>query len=302
MSGRVHDFEVRPAGSGDVDGALAALGDGYGRTFTREWFEWKHLENPWGPSRCWVAEDEGGLLGVVFGMPWRLALDGASVACSRLVDGATTTRAQRRGVFRTVVAAELAAAQADAPGLVIATATPEAQAAHVKNGATALAPIGSYYRPVRWAPAGLVDSAAVLDTWTSTGAGRLGTVWRGDAMRWRVDPRSGLEYRVSALAACDQPHGVVHRTVGSAARTLVVAATWGSQADVARLLRALAWREKAVAVLAPAGPGTSSARPHAGLARGESLLCVWDHGSSAGASSLAASSWSLQGLDLEGVI
>lgn len=298
------DFEVRLAGvdEADVQSALAVLSDGYGRPFTRAWYEWKHLENPWGPSRCWLADDGEGLLGVVFGMPWRLALDGAAISCSRLVDGATTVRAQRRGVFRGVVAAELTAAAAEAPGLVIATATPEAQAAHVKNGATALAPIDSYYRPVRWSPAALVDGPAVLQSWAAGVPGRIGTTWDDASLLWRLDPRGGVGYEVSALARCDRPHGAVHRTVGRGARTLVVSATWGTSADVARLLRALAWREKALAVLTPAGPGAVAAKPRAGIARGSSLLCVWNRSTPPVPGAGDRDGWALEGLALEGVI
>ena len=40
------DFELRQAGDADVDGVLQALSDGYGRPFTREWFDWKHRSSP----------------------------------------------------------------------------------------------------------------------------------------------------------------------------------------------------------------------------------------------------------------
>lgn len=296
------DFDVRLATAADTGAVLAALSDGYGREFTPEWFEWKHLMNPWGASRCWVAEDAGGLLGVVFGMPWHLVADGAPLTCWRLVDGATTIRAQRRGVFRAVVQAELAAAAADAaPGLVIATATPEARDAHVKNGATALPPIQSFYRPVRWAPARLETSIDVVAGWSPPPTG-VSTAWSPESLRWRLDRRSGVTVAHSALRQADSAHGVVHRTVGGAARTLVVSATWGAERDVHRTIRAIAWREKALAVLAPAGPGTRRAKPRPGVQRGQSLLCVWDQRSTAGSDVFARETWSLDGLDLEGVI
>lgn len=296
------DFDVRLATDADVPAVLAALSDGYGRMFTPEWFQWKHGESPWGASRCWVAEDEGGLLGVVFGLPWHLAADGQPVACSRLVDGATTVRAQRRGVFRAVVQAELAAAAASQPaGLVIATATPEALAAHVKNGATALAPIRSFYRPAAWLPAAVRSSPEVLASWRPPATG-LATAWAQDSLHWRLDARGGAVTTASQLMHADAPHGVVHRTVGGATRTLVVSASWGSERDVRRLVRALAWQAKAVAVLAPAGPGTRRVQPKLAVGRGQSLLCVWDQRVEPAATVLAPSRWSLDGLDLEGVI
>lgn len=296
------DFDVRPATKSDTTAVLAALSDGYGRPFTADWFEWKHRSNPWGASRCWVADDDGGLLGVVFGMPWHLTDDGAPLTGWRLVDGATTVRAQRRGVFRAVVQAELVAAAADAvPGLVIATATPEARDAHVKNGAAALAPIQSYYRPIRWASARVHTGTAVLDGWQPP-AGGVTTAWSPESLRWRLDPRSAAHVTVSSLGNADEPHGVVHRTVGGAARTLVVSATWGPDRLVRCLLRALAWQEKAVAVLAPAGPGARRPKPRVGFARGASLLCVWDQRVGPANDVLVTTRWTLDGLDLEGVI
>ena len=296
------DFEVRLATEADVPAELAALSEGYGRPFTPEWFQWKHRENPWGPSRCWVADDADGLLGVVFGLPWRLTDEGGPVPCSRLVDGATTVRSQRRGVFRAVVQAELAAAATPAPGLVIATATPEAQAAHVKNGATALEPVRSYYSPVRWAPAKLRTDEAVAHSWFAARGKGLSTAWDATALAWRLDPRGGVQYEVSQLANAHGAHGVVHRTVGGAARTLVVTASWGNPTEVARVVRAAAWQSRALAVLAPAGPGARRARPRVSLARGASLLCVWDHREGNVSAATSRETWHLDGLDMEGVM
>ena len=296
-------FEVRLATDADTPAVLAALSDGYGRPFTPEWFQWKHRESPWGPSRCWVAGDAEGLLGVVFGLPWRLADQAGPVACSRLVDGATTVRSQRRGVFRAVVQAELAAAASERPaGLVIATATPEARAAHVKNGATALEPVRSFYRPVRWSPAKVRTDMSIVQSWFADAGRCLSTVWDPASLAWRLDPRGGVQYEVSQLAQAAAPHGVVHRTVGGRARTLVVTAAWGGAPEVARLVRALAWQSKAVAVLAPAGPGARHPTARVSLPRGESLLCVWDQRDRDVSTVAFRAAWQLDGLDLEGVM
>lgn len=301
------DFTVRIAGANDIDTVLALLSDGYRRTFSREWFEWKHVECPWGASRCWIADDDGGPLGVVFGMPWPLLdlyapADARVVPAWRLVDGATTVRAQRRGVFRAVVQEELdAAGVGHGRGLVFATATPEAQAAHVKNGAVALEPIRYHYRPVRWAPAKLETSIDVVDSWLPDSNG-LATEWTSAALRWRLDARSGKEYSVSRLRQAAAPHGVVHRTVPGKLRTLVVVSEWGDAAAVARTVRALAWQEKALLVLAPSGDGTAAVRPRISRAGGSSLLCVWDDRSVGSDRGQQLQSWSLDALDLEGLM
>lgn len=148
------DFEVTIAGQSDRAEVLALLTDGYGRPFLADWFEWKHVQGPWGPSVCFVARDRDGLLGVAFRMPWPLLAGDTPVKASRLVDGTTSPRALRRGVFREVVRNMLTRWDEEEPSeVVLATATPPALAAHVKNGATALEPIEFSYRPVRHARA-----------------------------------------------------------------------------------------------------------------------------------------------------
>jgi hypothetical protein len=304
------DFDVRLATDADQDSVLGALSDGYARPFTHEWFRWKHQLSPWGASRCFVAEDAEGLLGVVFEMPWRYAESGGPAIGWRMVDGATTVRAQRRGVFRAVVAAMLSdCAASEEQGVVLATATPEARLAHIKNGAVALEPISSYYRPAVWRPAvwrpaQVVSGLDVLDSWQLATQRGLASVWDRASLEWRLDPRSGIEYQVSRLASGSGANGAIHRTVGGAARTVVISALWGAPSDVRTLVGALAWRSKAVAVLAPGGPGTRLAKPRLGVARGQSLMCVWDQRDHQPAPELsdARDGWALDGLDLEGVI
>lgn len=299
------DFDVRLATDADQEAILAALGDGYGRPFAREWFQWKHQSSPWGASKCFVADDAEGLLGVVFEMPWRYSEHGAPAVGWRMVDGATTVRAQRRGVFRAVVAAMLAdCAAADDKGVVLATATPEARLAHIKNGAVALDPIHSYYRPVAWRPARLATGLDVLDSWQPAQQPGLATSWDRAALEWRIDPRIGLDYQVSGLGSGSGPNGAIHRVVGGAARTVVISALWGEPRDVRVLLGALAWQSKALAVLAPGGPGSRLPKPRIATARGQSLMCVWDQRDQRPAADLtdARDGWALDGLDLEGVI
>lgn len=302
MSASGRDFDVRLATDADVDAVLAALSDGYGRPFTREWFDWKHRESPWGASQCFIAEDEGGLLGTAFKMPWHFSEGGDSLPGWRLVDGATTVRAQRRGVFRAVVAGMLAECdRAAEKGVALATATPEARLAHIKNGAAALDPIRAYYSPVRWSRAEVVTGVDVLASWTPPVGEGISTVWDVPALQWRLDQRSGIKYEVSRLAKASSPHGVIHRTVGRGARTLVVTASWGDRDEVRRLIRTLAWQSRVIATLLNAGDGTSRHRPRLALARGQSLMCVWDQRSIAEGTDIRRG-WALDGLDLEGAI
>ena len=301
------DFVVEDQGQLPAAELLAVLADGYGHAFSADWFEWKHRRGPWGPSRAVVARDDGGLLGVVFGLPWRFHADGHEHDGIRLVDGATTPRAVRRGVFRRIVQELLEPTDGSRrPEIVIATATPEAQGAHVKNGAVALDPIAYSYRPTAWSGATLVSgdevTAGFRPGWRDP---LVSTPWTSAALRWRIGPAIGATYSVEQLANSDSVNGLVHRIVSRRGlRVLVVATLWGSAADRRRLVRAAARRARAVAVLAPTGPGTPTAMPRPAVRRGQSLLCVWDHRHPpANRTDIGTRErWSLDGLDLEGVI
>src|SRR5204863_7623204 len=102
-----------------------------------QWFQWKHEDGPWGPSRIWVARDEEGVLGAICSLPWGIRFGERLIRASRLVDGGTASRAQRRGVFGTLVAEELLEVARSETPLSFCTATPDAERSHRRNGAVA---------------------------------------------------------------------------------------------------------------------------------------------------------------------
>ena len=76
-----------------------SLGGGPAGRRPPEFFEWKHLRNPFGRSYAIVAEREGQMIGFRTFMRWRFLLDGAPVTAVRAVDTATHPDAQGQGVF-----------------------------------------------------------------------------------------------------------------------------------------------------------------------------------------------------------
>lgn len=85
----------------------------------RDFFRWKHHENPFGRSPAWVAESEGRLAGFRTFLRWRFVhgTSGQTLEMVRAVDTATDPDFQGRGVFRdlTMTAVEeLTAAGIDA--------------------------------------------------------------------------------------------------------------------------------------------------------------------------------------------
>ena len=75
MSGVQTQILVRPWRDDDLAPVLdllqAALGDGPAGSRPAEFFTWKHLENPFGPSLMLVAEADGRPVGLRAFMRWR---------------------------------------------------------------------------------------------------------------------------------------------------------------------------------------------------------------------------------------
>lgn len=293
------DFTVRIAHETDVSAIAAVLTAGYGREFTEDWVRWKHLESPWGRSQCHLAADDEGVLGIVFRMAWPSAVMGQDVDLFRMVDGASTPRAVRRGVFRSVVRSTL-----DDGGpfdVALATATPEARGAHIKNGAITPDSIRTYVVPALPRRAALNDGHDLLDAWTADTDG-LHTRWDGASLKWRLSPRSGLDYRVAALRDAENNHGIVYRTVGGRfRRAIAVVSGWGPNDLQRRAIQAACWRARTPLTIRYAGSGTAKPVPRPARKSGESLMCVWGQQVDAlGVRDVRR--WSYDGLELEGVV
>lgn len=113
---------IRPATDDDFDDIIAlgvkCLGWNGDRR-DRDFFRWKHHENPFGRSPAWVAESDGRLAGFRTFLRWRFVhgTTGETLEMVRAVDTATDPDFQGRGIFRdlTMTAVEeLTAAGIDA--------------------------------------------------------------------------------------------------------------------------------------------------------------------------------------------
>jgi GNAT superfamily N-acetyltransferase len=128
---------VRPFVADDVPRVLelldASLGGGPAGRRPPEFFRWKHLENPFGPSFMFVAECDGKLIGLRALMRWRFSTDDVTIRAARAVDTATHPDYQGMGVFRrlTLTALETLAGQVD---LVFNTPNDKSRPGYLKMG------------------------------------------------------------------------------------------------------------------------------------------------------------------------
>jgi len=111
---------IRPAGPDDRAGALRvairALG-WRGDDRDRQFFAWKHDDNPFGASPAWVAVEDGEIVGFRTFLRWELVRGDERLRIVRAVDTASDPDHQGKGIFRRLTLSavtELTAAGYDA--------------------------------------------------------------------------------------------------------------------------------------------------------------------------------------------
>lgn len=98
-------------------------------------FTWKHLENPFGPSGIWVAEEGSRLLGVRAFLRWRfLSPSGDRVEAVRAVDTATHPEATGRGIFTRLTLHAVDELIAEGVGFVFNTPNERSRPGYLKMG------------------------------------------------------------------------------------------------------------------------------------------------------------------------
>ena len=250
-----------------------SLGGGPAGRRPPEFFEWKHLRNPFGRSYAIVAEREGQMIGFRTFMRWRFLLDGAPVTAVRAVDTATHPDAQGQGVFTRLTLAALEELKFDTD-LVFNTPNGKSLPGYMKMGWRRVMDVPirvRVRRPVRFAhlvrsrdqegPRGvppkvsapsaaevLIDDAALGPLLSAAPAGRLATDRSPEYLRWRYGDAPMLDYR--AVSVGHPPEGIALFRVRPRGRLweTTVAEVLVAPGDVGSARRALAAAARAARV------------------------------------------------------
>ena len=304
------DLEIVPVSGVEPVAVLEAINEAFGRHRGLDWYRWKHMDGPWGPSRGWVALDGGEVVGTRLFVPWQLRSRDGLHACSRAMDGATVPRARRRGIFSNLIRREIDQL-VDQPTwhCLYSTSVPASREAYRALGWTILQSTRMQYRPVRLRSAARVRLDAFLPEPVAESENRLGTDWNSAALAWRTDARSTVTYRTALLDdSAAASHGLVFRVLSrSGLRVLAPVHVWGSPIHRARLVDGAALASRCLAVLEPVGPGTDGPSGPARVSRGTSgsTVSLWAGGGETGRPHddvHRLSAWAFDQADLEGAL
>ena len=233
---------IRPFETDDQPAVLELLRQALGEAALRRTtalFTWKHVNNPFGRSIMFVAEDPQGIVGFRAFMRWELAtVDDQRLRCVRAVDTATHPRARRQGVFKRLTLEAINAARAEGVDLIFNTPNARSGAGYLSMGWTEVGPIGTLVRPR--SPRSWRRSDAPAEV-------TIGTPWRDQAvvdrqprglrtprtpeyLRWRFGAHPSADYRVVANRG---GMAVVRPNLRRERRELVVSEIFGSGAGSA---------------------------------------------------------------------
>ncbi len=131
------DLELRRARPDQLEAIVETAGQALGWDPGRpnlELFRWKHLENPFGPSALWVAEEGSRLLGVRAFLRWRFRTTSGPVEAVRAVDTATHPGATGRGIFTKLTLHAVDELTAEGVGFVFNTPNERSRPGYLKMG------------------------------------------------------------------------------------------------------------------------------------------------------------------------
>lgn len=112
-------------------------------------WQWKHHENPFGPSLVAVALDRDRVVAVRGLMRWTLGAPRGPIAAGRSVDSATHPDYRRRGLFSKLTASLMERAREEEIALIFNTPNSESRAGYMKLGWGIVEQCRRWVRPLR---------------------------------------------------------------------------------------------------------------------------------------------------------
>lgn len=254
------DYRIVPIEELDPADILKVVNTAFDRDASLEWFAWKHLEGPWGPSLGAAAVDAEGPIGVRLLLPWKLQVGEVVLTALRATEAATIPRAQGHGVFSALnqwMMAELP------DRMIFSTPNQLSRNGYYKLGWKTIASV-----PHRWESARLYGPPEALQATEPSAF----TPWDPTALLWRSDPRSRHTY----LHVDDGAQGrLYYREIRRGPfRGVLPLAIPGDPTTSEKLWRQMVRRARAHIVLRPESQPVPL-RSRVAVHRGSSLIVGW---------------------------
>ena len=197
--------QVRPYEPPDLDAVLELLGASLHWVpddLFRRFFEWKHVENPFGRSPAWVAVTGSQVVGFRTFLRWEFEHpDGRIRRAARAVDTATHPEHQGRGIFRELTLHAIGGLRDDGVDFVFNTPNAKSRPGYLKMGWEEVGRLAATIRPRDLGALRRMLRARVpAERWsrrTSAGASAVDVLsdTRVDELLRSVPPPSGLRTR-----------------------------------------------------------------------------------------------------------
>lgn len=128
---------IRPAESQDIPAIVDLLKQSLGEvssTKTEAYWRWKHVENPFGPSPVYIAEEAGQIIGVRAMMQWQWQTSTNVYKSLRAVDTATHPAHQGKGIFKRLTQHLIEQAKAEDYAFIFNTPNQQSLPGYLKMG------------------------------------------------------------------------------------------------------------------------------------------------------------------------
>lgn len=130
-------MNIRKAHQSDISQIIKLLKNSLGESLmpkSEAYWQWKHIDNPFGASPVWVAEEEGELIGVRAFMQWNWQKEKKVYRAIRAVDTATDPKHQGKGIFKKLTLGLLQQCEAEGIDLVFNTPNNQSKPGYLKMG------------------------------------------------------------------------------------------------------------------------------------------------------------------------
>jgi GNAT superfamily N-acetyltransferase len=154
MSSPAETYQVRPGTDADIPEVVElmrlALGEGK-IPRTREFWTWKHRQNPFGASPMWLATAGEALVGVRLFMRWSWAFRGGAnrLDAVRAVDTATHPEWQGKGIFKRLTLGLVEQLTLDGTAFVFNTPNQKSRPGYLKMGWQQVGRLSLWVKPCR---------------------------------------------------------------------------------------------------------------------------------------------------------